>query len=318
MQKPVISPDMAGSKYSLFNLLLAIVKDIRYDHTKKSIISPTFDVNLISRYKLVVKIYRYFLTITVFDTDDHCCIAYEQFRIEGGTMDEKTAFLNNLWSAHQFLGAAFWRSVILLTAEKDVTFVPLIFAEVQDAPIYLRFNGCDLTEKKTYYHKIWGTSIACFHAIPTRLEQWIKKTYTTSELLFYHSSSVFLKEVSQLASSKKTSAHLYACIFDDNLTVVVMNEGNLRFINSFTFRSPSDLIYYLLLVAEEHQLKPEEETLHWWGDFEINAPMADVARNYFREIVFGSPPEGLKFANGLDEITKHYNFDLFAAYKMSI
>lgn len=293
------------------------MKDIRYDHTKKSIISPRFDVNLISRYKLVVKIYRHLLCTSVFDTDNHCCITYEQFRIEGATVKEKIRFLTNLWSAHQFLGASFWRGVILLTAEKEVSYVPLLFAEPEDASTYLNFNGCNLEEKKTHYHKIWGTGIACFHAIPQPLEQWITQTYTTSELLFYHSASAFLKEASLLAS-QNTSTKIYACIFDDNLIIAVIDNGQVRFVNLFTFRTPSDLIYYLLLVAEEHRLKPEEESLHWWGDFENNSPLADIARTYFKEVIFGEPPTGLTFADELDETIKKHNFDIFAAYKMSI
>jgi hypothetical protein len=294
------------------------VEDIRFDALKQGIVDESFDVNLIARYKLVVKLHQSLLSLCVFDTEDHRCLTYERFQLQDGSNPKKlVSYLENLWSAHQFLKAAFWKSVIFVSFGEDFAFVPISLAEKEDAKSYLMINGSNLEHKSCFNTKQWGLGSVCYHSVSTELVQWINKTYSEPEILFYHSTSSFLKGCAEI-SKKETKPQLFASTFQNNLLVSILEGEHLKFINSFTFKSPNDLAYYLLLISQEYKLNPEKETLRVWGDIHEKSPMSDLLRSYFTNVVFGNRPEELKFGFVFDELPLHQAFDLFSAYKMSL
>ncbi|GAB4334270.1 MAG: hypothetical protein OHK0038_11120 [Flammeovirgaceae bacterium] len=294
------------------------MEDIRFDALKQGIVDESFDVNLIARYKLVVKLHQSLLSLCVFDSEDHRCLAYERFQLqEGNTPQKLVNYLENLWAAHQFLKAAFWKSVIFVSFGQDFSFVPIPMAEKEDAQSYLMINGSNLELKSIKNTKQWGLGVICYHSISSEIEQWIHKTYSESEILFYHVTSAFLKGCADI-SKNNPNARIFASTFQNNLLVSILEGEQLKFINSFTFKSPNDLVYYLLLVAQEYKLNPEKEMLTIWGDINEKSPMADLVHSYFKNVVFGMRPEGLKFGFIFDELPNHQAFDIFSAYKLSL
>lgn len=84
------------------------------------------------------------------------------------------------------------------------------------------------------------------------------------EFSYFHFTTTFLERVLQnekTGNAKKMYAHLHG----HQLDVIVTSGKKLLLCNSFNYSTPEDLTYYILFVAEQLELNPEEFELELSG-----------------------------------------------------
>ena len=82
---------------------------------------------------------------------------------------------------------------------------------------------------------------------------------------FHHASSLRLLYMTSIAGPGKDSLVLVD-IINESMQVTVVKASNLMFHNRFEFKTPEELIYYLLLVFEQLHLNPETADVFFTGD----------------------------------------------------
>lgn len=134
-----------------------------------------------------------------------------------------------------------------------------------------------------------------------------------SSIKFHSASAPFIEY--RLRENKFNQSSLVSVLVRPRYLDIMVSEGNeLRFFNSFRYRTAEDFTYYLLFVIEQLGLNPDTQTVEIFGEIEKSSSHWILARKYIREIKPGNRCSGLEYSYGFDSIPPHYDHALFSLY----
>lgn len=79
---------------------------------------------------------------------------------------------------------------------------------------------------------------------------------------------------------KKMFVHLAATHFE----IIVLQNQHVLLYNSFDYKTPEDLLYYVLFTAEQLQLNPEQFPLEFLGNISTEYPVFQLVYAYVRNV----------------------------------
>jgi len=126
---------------------------------------------------------------------------------------------------------------------------------------------------------------------------------------YKHSSTILISKLLELSKNidtKKMFVHLTKTHFD----IAVIQNQKLILYNNFEYKTPEDLIYYILFTAEQLHLNPENFQLELLGNVVENDDFYNICFKYIRnttliDVAF------LKQFNDFSEAENRTNFILF-------
>jgi hypothetical protein len=100
---------------------------------------------------------------------------------------------------------------------------------------------------------------------------------------FKHSSTILIEGI--LNEFKNTTKQqCFINTTQQSFEIVVINNNKLVLYNFFDFKTKEDFIYYILFVAEQLNLNPEEFQLTLMGDIDQNSALFKIAYQYIRNV----------------------------------
>jgi hypothetical protein len=102
---------------------------------------------------------------------------------------------------------------------------------------------------------------------------------------YRHAASILVQRLLDLtknATAKKIFVHLTANHFE----IVVLHNQRVLLYNSFEYKTPEDVVYYILFSAEQLQLNPEEFSLEFLGKISADSEVYSLIYNYVRHVSF--------------------------------
>jgi hypothetical protein len=105
---------------------------------------------------------------------------------------------------------------------------------------------------------------------------------------------------------------LFANIRDSQLQILFFDGRDFIFANSFSFKTPQDVIYYLLNCYEQFKLNPEVTPLSISGSLTEHSDIFKYIYRYIRNIAFVPTPPYFRFGQQFTGIPAHFYFDLFS------
>jgi len=79
---------------------------------------------------------------------------------------------------------------------------------------------------------------------------------------------------------------VYVNVASKNFDVIVIQNKQLKFSNSFHFETKEDFIYYILFTFEQLKLDVENIELYFCGDIELESEIYNSTYQYIRNIFF--------------------------------
>lgn len=125
-----------------------------------------------------------------------------------------------------------------------------------------------------------------------------------------HLAGALIQGFNKLASASGRS--VFANIRGNQAQLVVYDDGNLLFFNTFEFWKPSDLLYFVLLVYDQFKLNPETQTLQVAGALTADSELHKVLFRYIRDIRFLQPELPAEWPVSGNTLPAHYWFDLLS------
>lgn len=186
-----------------------------------------------------------------------------------------TAFKNNPELTEKY------DEVVILHENNLSTFVPTALFDEQYLGSYLQFNV-----------KVFETDFFTYDEIATYQMNNVYIPYININNYFVdvfksftskHANTVLVSKLLDLSKNvdeKKMFVHMNLSHFE---IVVVQNQKLLLF-NTFDYKTPEDLIYYILFVAEQLNLNPEFFKLEFIGNIEENDEYFKIAYKYIRNV----------------------------------
>jgi len=149
-------------------------------------------------------------------------------------------------------------------------------------------------------------------AVPKIWTDWAEQVFSNSEVNWRCGVSGYVKQANQQESGEESA--LYAHIHPKSLTALGIKNKGVEFLNQFSFQTENDLLYYLLLAANESGINPETDRVWLSGSILAGSSGYEKLNRYFGNLVFvknPSVPSAFPWNEGLQ---KPLYFDLLSVY----
>lgn len=126
---------------------------------------------------------------------------------------------------------------------------------------------------------------------------------------YKHSSSILVSKllaISKNNDSKKMFVHLQ----DNHFEIIVVQNQKLLLYNSFDYKTPEDVIYYILFTAEQLLLNPENFLLEFLGKINEESDIYAIVYKYVRHVSLLDVSD-MQTKNSFSEAINRSNFILF-------
>jgi hypothetical protein len=246
-----------------------------YQQTDKWIADPTV-------YTLKLLIAPSHFSYAVIEPDGSTLFALQPFQLERITKDEvNMQALNNLLESHQVLKSnfkgkkiGFYTPVMTLAPGK-------LYDKVMERQL-LSFNTHLSDNDLIFSDELKNSDANLVYGIPEHIYFGLKNLWPDVEI--HHAFSSLLDFL--IRHSDAVKHRLYVYIQPDSLQIIYLKEGVLRFVNSFSYQSPEDFVYYLLFVCRQLHLEPEKLTLTIMGEIMRESAICQLTNKYFFETEF--------------------------------
>jgi len=122
-----------------------------------------------------------------------------------------------------------------------------------------------------------------------------------SSFVIKHASTIFIQQMALLQKMRKGEA-VYIEVGLMRMQIIAFDGDKLVFSNSFAFKEKEDFIYFILLVYNQLNFKPETTPLFFSGNIDRSSPLYAIAYQYIGILDFPKPQlSGLVFGSDIPE-----------------
>ena len=164
-----------------------------------------------------------------------------------------------------------------------------------------------------FYDKPMENVVLSF-AVPQIWLDWAGQVFSNSEINWCCGVSGYLNQILRTESSNETA--VYAHIHPKSLTSYGIKNNELQFVNHYPFQTENDLLYYLLLSAQESGVNPEADRCWLSGSILAGSAGYEKLNRYFGNLAFVKNPSVESFFSPNDLLQKPLYFDLVTAYTL--
>lgn len=277
---------------------------------------PSLDVDNIGRYKLCFQVGQNTCHIVAFDIRSQQCVLFEKYTISEGeyTLEQRVNAFKEMVENHRFLPVGYWQKINFVVQNQSFSFIPAEFFDVENVIDTLRLNTEVATETNhVQYSEHFEGELMSIFTTPRAFSDWLEELYPSSTIVYSHYTGTFLEGVLKKKTTFKKE-QLHVLIQEKTMTLLILNEYGLEFINVFHVEQPQDCLYFVLSTAKNLALKQEDLEIIFYGEILENSLTVGLLHRYISKISFSDSPTELLFGEGFDEeLAPHQHFELFSS-----
>jgi Protein of unknown function (DUF3822) len=227
--------------------------------------SPRFDIEKLNQYTLSCEISESSFFCKIIEPLDNETIVTEkyEFPLQKEAISVPDC-LTSIYETHDFLKSLKWKSIEIIIDNQSFTLIPHELFNKEYTNRYLQLaKGQQLTDAEevhTYTHEELG--IVNVYSSDRDLYNWLSDTYPLVDMTFIHKTSQLI-EIGVITSKAQTA---FLHFGNQHFTMVVTVNGTLKFCNRFAYKTPQDLVYYVLFAMNELEIEPDEVIIRLNGN----------------------------------------------------
>ncbi len=207
-----------------------------------------------------------------------------------------------------------YRTTKIVITSPHFTLVPEKFYNEKELRIYLS-NLTDISENDVIAtDSLKNQVFKNVYSINKHLLQSVQTMFPNAKI--YHSATALIEGYRKIAELKQ-GHQVFANIRDGHVQILFFDSKDLIFVNFYSFQSPSDFIYYVLLVYDQFKLNPETIPLSISGSLTVSSELYKHIYRYIRFISFAKAPDYFHFGHQFTGIPQHFYFDLLSIKLLS-
>ncbi|MCU0470935.1 MAG: DUF3822 family protein [Arcicella sp.] len=246
-------------------------------------ISPKFDIEKLNHYKLLCEVSETTFACQVIDLADGEIISSENYEFPSDSTTIPS--LRAIYETHDFLKSLKWDNIEIVIDNQFFTLIPTDLFKKEYAVKYLQLAKGDYVnpdeELHTNIHQDLG--VVNIYSTSRELYNWFSEVYPLVELSYKHKTSQLIDF--GVSSSKAQTAFLY---FNNRcFTMVITVNGTLKYCNRFSYKTPQDLVYYILFVMNELGIEPDEIFLRLYGNISEQSEEFELMNEYLPNVKIG-------------------------------
>ena len=231
--------------------------------------------------KLILQVGQNGMSFCSVDTLNESILTYNEILFD---TTDKTISIEKLYSKayqeHNDLQASY-DEVIVLHDNNLVTFVPSPLFDENFLGSYLQYNNKVFETDFFAFDSISSYQMNTVYIPNVTINSFMIEKY--GAITYKHSNTILVSKllaVSKNVDEKKMFVHLK----EDHFEIIVVQNQNLLLYNSFEYKTPEDLIYFLLFTAEQLNLNPETFKLEFLGKISEHDEFFKIAYQYIRNV----------------------------------
>jgi Protein of unknown function (DUF3822) len=161
------------------------------------------------------------------------------------------------------------------------------FVESQAPDYFTGATGEDLQDQTTRYDTLPAYNIQAIYALPQALENAINTCFPQGKIRHSHSAIV---AAAHTAATERAQLCVYVYVRSGNLTVAVAEPEKLWLLNTYSYQTTKDFLYFVLLAYQQLHLNAERTPLILAGELVQDSDIYRVLRAYIKAIEWSKPP----------------------------
>lgn len=200
-------------------------------------------------------------------------------------------------------------SVKLAIESNRSTLIPQRLYRSEDSQSYLEKIFGELDHQEVLADEIPGIDALNIYQIDQSIDQLLQGYFNNLKLL--HLCTPILTSFRGIAE-QQPGKNIFVYVLDKRMYIGYFDDRELIFFNSYSYRTAKDFIYYLLLVFDQFQLKPESIPVHLSGYIVEESEIYHLLYRYIRLLHWIKPPPHFQFGPSFSATPKHLYFGLYS------
>lgn len=194
-----------------------------------------------------------------------------------------------------------YKKVCISYVGEESTLLPEELYHSGENELLLNSMFGDLNEDIVFTDFIADKQIYNVYRMPIGLHSLIVEQFPLAAIS--HQYSLLIKQ--EVVGNK-----LNVIFYKQSFTVVLSKEGRLQMVNTFPYRSATDVVYHLKNTCR--QFKVENASLHIGGMIDLDSDLHKEIKHYFTNISFRQLPTEYEFTTALQNLPAQYFSHLFS------
>lgn len=207
-----------------------------------------------------------------------------------------------------------FNSVCVAIFNKKSALVPVPLFDKNQSREFLKFNAEFNDSDVLNSERFKSLDAINVYAIEPEFDFWIK-THFPSACSIHYSTSLIENIVSTYKNTLKEPA-LFINFGESAFELILLDNKDLRFYNSFDFQTAEDFVYYVLFVSEQLKLNPENLQVKLSGEIGKTSEFYTLLTKYIRNIEFADRNENIGYSYKFDEVPGHYYYSLLNQFNI--
>ena len=269
---------------------------------------PAFTQERTRHCRLRLQVSEQELTLAVYDPLADTFPLIERYPIRKGYAQLKPQeALARILQTHALTRLEFLSVEIILITE-TYTLAPGALFDASKAEDLLKLNHILKPDDSLNWDRLEAQDVYFIYAYPSAWKQVIETQFPQARIRHYASilaSGLIPDSIGQ------TTVFVHVQDFREDIIAVV--DGKLRLFNSYSFQSPEDFLYFILLAYDRLELNRETVPLCLLGEVESGSAIYASCHKYIREISFKSRRSDGSVPNPegeVDALPAHFYFNL--------
>lgn len=272
---------------------------------------PAFQQERVPQCQLRLQVSEQELALAVYDPLSAAFPLIERYMIRKGYAGLRpNEALGRILQTHALTRLPF-QQVEAIAVSPHYTLVPEPLFDAAGAEHFLRLSYPANPGLSIHTHRLPGQELHVVYGWPTNLKQTVEAFFPGCHVEHY--TAHLLRSLLQAAGPhEQVAVHVQ----DFSLDILVIRNGRLLLLNTFSFQSPDDFLYYILLAYDRHGLNREEAPLRLLGEIEEGSAIYNLCYKYIRNVEFVNRPGNYAVPQPEGEagtMSPHFFFNLLHA-----
>ena len=270
-----------------------------------NLVDETFDVSQSGNCHLSIQTESDGLSFCVFNTVINKYIVLRHYPFLNADPNE----LRFIFENDDLLGLKYKSSGHLWVSPRS-TLIPYDLFDADQTDSCLAFNQGATTGEQTQYNYLKSANLYNIFSCPETLMDSLLKRQP--KIRWYHQTAPLIESLATKMSSPEKRILLF--FYSGYLDILVVENKNLLFYNSFQINAPEDSVYYLVGVSNLFDINLLSTKLMYAGDLKRISPKIAVLGNYFGNLIECEPPHAVTYSYLITEPLRKNFINLFNLY----
>lgn len=266
----------------------------------------TLDINSTENYELSIQVSPDGFSFCLLDTIRNKFVLIRAFEPEENKYFNSDK-INELLSKDEFLTKRY-KKVNVVMPSKKFTLIPAPLFDPAKKDEYFKFNHIKEDGNMIVTNRVSDPDAYLVFSVPKPVNDLINSFYPGAHP--YHHIKPLFDHISHSRKSANGNC-LHIHVEREFFNLIIYNNNLLKFCNTFNYRNISDILYFVLNVFKNLDIK-QEETIYFSGLTEKYDDLSSNFSIYVRNIKFAEPSGNFTFSYVFNDMDLHRFLNLFS------